>query len=346
MENDIEVAPKGKYAQFTLDFPFKKSLNSKSVDKCESFQDKLLSGFRQFFYISTHHMLSQITEYGKLVRLSHTLFALPFALASMLVAAEGLPAPKIILLILACMFTARSGAMAFNRLADAKLDALNPRTAARHIPAGKISKRNVVLFIIANCAAFVFFAWLLNPFAFYCSLPLFLFLLSYSLWKRFSCLSHFMLGIAIGLSPLGAWVAVKGYPAPFPAALGVMLMLWMAGFDIIYASQDIESDKKLGLHSIPVKFGVQKSMLIALLCHVAMLGFAGFIGLWWNLGSPWWVALAIIASVLLYMHLFRKSNDLDVVNRDFFLANIAVSFLVMLGLGAWVFTGDLYEFVP
>jgi 4-hydroxybenzoate polyprenyltransferase len=95
-----------------------------------------------------------------------------------------------------------------------------------------------------------------------------------------------------------------------------------------------------------VKFGVQKSMLIALLCHVAMLGFAGFIGLWWNLGLPWWVALAVIASVLLYMHLFRKSNDLDMVNRDFFLANIAVSFLVMLGLGTWVFTGDLYAFVP
>ena len=105
-----------------------------------------------------NHMFSKIAEYGKLVRLSHTLFALPFALASMLVAAECLPAPKVILLILACMFTARSGAMAFNRLADAKLDALNPRTAARHIPAGKISKRNAVLFIIANCAAFVFFA--------------------------------------------------------------------------------------------------------------------------------------------------------------------------------------------
>jgi len=291
-------------------------------------------------------MFSNIAEYGKLVRFSHTLFALPFALASMLVAAHGLPSVKILLLILACMFTARNGAMAFNRLADAKFDALNPRTAMRHIPAGKISRRNVTLFIIANGAVFVFFAWLLNPLAFYCALPLFLFLLSYSLWKRFSSLSHFMLGIAIGLSPLGAWIATTGEFALFPAALGIMLTLWMAGFDIIYASQDIESDKKLGLHSIPVKIGAQKSMLIALLCHMAMLGFAAFTGFWWNLGLPWWAALAVIAVTLLYMHLFRKSNDLDMVNRDFFLANIAVSLLVMLGLGAWVFTGDLNAFVP
>ncbi|MCL2206617.1 MAG: putative 4-hydroxybenzoate polyprenyltransferase [Fibromonadales bacterium] len=290
-------------------------------------------------------MLSQITEYGKLVRFSHTLFALPFALASMLVAAGGLPDVEIILLILACMFTARSGAMAFNRLADAKYDALNPRTAKRHIPAGKISKRNAILFIIANGTLFVFFAWLLNSLAFYCALPLFLFLLSYSLWKRFSCLSHFMLGIAIGLSPLGAWIAVTGEFALFPAALGAMLMFWMAGFDIIYASQDIESDKQLGLHSIPVRFGVQKSMIIAFLSHIAMLVFAAFMGFWWNLGLPWLVALAIIAIALLYIHLFRKSNDLDKVNRDFFLANIAVSLLVMLGLGVWVFIGDLNAFV-
>jgi len=292
-------------------------------------------------------MFSQIAEYGKLVRLSHTLFALPFALASMFVAADGLPDVKILLLILACMFTARNGAMAFNRLADAKYDALNPRTASRHIPAGKISKKNTVLFIIANGAAFVFFAWLLNPFAFYCSLPLFLFLLSYSLWKRFSCLSHFMLGFAIGLSPLGAWVAVSGYPAVFPATLGIMLALWMAGFDIIYASQDIEADKESGLYSIPAKFGVQKSMYIALLCHIAMLGISVFIGFWWNLGLPWWVAIAIITVALLYIHLFRRSNDLDSVNRDFFLANIAVSFLVMLGLVALTFIGDLHHaFIP
>jgi 4-hydroxybenzoate polyprenyltransferase len=291
-------------------------------------------------------MLSAITEYGKLVRLSHTLFALPFALAAMLIAANGLPSAKVFLLILGCMFTARNGAMAFNRLADAKFDSLNPRTAMRHIPTGKLSKNNVLIFVIANGAAFVFFAWLLNSFAFCCSLPLFLFLLSYSFWKRFSCLSHFMLGIAIGLSPLGAWIAVNGHPALFPAALGIMLALWMAGFDIIYASQDTQPDRALGLHSIPVKLGVQKSMFIALLCHIAMLGIAVFIGLWWNLGLFWWVTIALIALVLLYIHVFRKSNDLDAVNRDFFLANIMISFLVLFSLGIWIFTGGSNAFIP
>jgi 4-hydroxybenzoate polyprenyltransferase len=283
--------------------------------------------------------LSKIVEYGKLVRLSHTLFALPFALGSMLVAANGLPSAGVFLLILGCMFTARNGAMAFNRLSDAKFDALNPRTAARHIPSGKLSKKNATAFIIANGALFILFAWFLNPLAFYCSLPLFLFLLSYSLWKRFSFLSHFMLGFAVGASPLGAWIAVRGEFALFPAALGVMLALWMAGFDIIYASQDIESDRELGLHSIPAAFGLEKSMKISLLCHIAMLIVAASIGFYWDLGVFWQIAFAIIFIAILYIHLFRKSNDLDSMNRDFFLANIAISFLVLLGLGAWIFMG-------
>jgi 4-hydroxybenzoate polyprenyltransferase len=290
--------------------------------------------------------LAKITEYAKLIRLSHTLFALPFALASMLAAANGFPSAKIFLLILACMFAARNGAMAFNRLADAKFDSLNPRTASRHLPSGKLSKNGVIAFIVLNGIAFVFFAWFLNPFAFYCSLPLFLFLLSYSFWKRFSFLSHFMLGFAIGASPLGAWIAVRGELAFFPAMLGIILAFWMAGFDIIYASQDIEADKALGLHSIPVKFGIKKSMKISFFCHIIMLLLAVFTGIHWSLGLPWLISFAIIFIALLYMHLFRKSNDLDCVNRDFFLANIAISFLVLLGLGTSVFIGDANAFIP
>lgn len=298
--------------------------------------------------ISTLHAMpfTKITEYAKLVRLSHTLFALPFALASMLAAANGFPSAEVFLLILACMFVARNGAMAFNRLADAKFDSLNPRTASRHLPAGKLSKSGVIVFIVLNGAAFVFFAWLLNPFAFYCSLPLFLFLLSYSLWKRFSSLSHFMLGFAIGASPLGAWIAVRGEPAVFPIMLGIILAFWMAGFDIIYASQDMESDKALGLHSIPAKFGIEKSMRISLFCHIAMLLLAAFTGVHWSLGLPWLISFAVIFVALLYMHLFRKSNDLDCMNRDFFLANIAISFLVLLGLGTSIFIGDTNAFIP
>jgi 4-hydroxybenzoate polyprenyltransferase len=289
---------------------------------------------------------AKIIEYAKLVRLSHTLFALPFALASMLVAANGFPSAKVFLLILACMFVARNGAMAFNRLADAKFDSLNPRTASRHLPVGKLSKSGVIIFIVFNGAAFVFFAWLLNSFAFYCSLPVFLFLLSYSLWKRFSFLSHFMLGFAIGASPLGAWIAVRGELALFPAMLGIILAFWMAGFDIIYASQDIEADKALGLHSIPANLGIKKSMRVSLFCHIAMLLIATFTGIYWNLGLPWLISFVIISIALLYMHIFRKSNDLDSVNRDFFLANVAISFLVLLGLGISVFMGEVNAFIP
>ncbi|GHV12327.1 4-hydroxybenzoate octaprenyltransferase [Fibrobacterales bacterium] len=283
------------------------------------------------------HTTVSIFEYAHLVRFSHTLFALPFALASMFVAANGMPSVEVLLLILGCMFAARNGAMAFNRLADAKFDAQNPRTAKRHIPAGLLSRKSVAVFIVVNGVAFMFFAWLLNDFAFYCSAPLFLFLLSYSLWKRFSCLSHFFLGIAIGASPLGAWIAVRGEPAVFPAVLGVMLALWMSGFDIIYASQDIESDRKLNLHSVPAKFGVNKAMKISLWCHIAMLCVAAFMGLWWSLGVFWWIAYSLIFCSLLYIHLFRKSDDLDALNRDFFLANIAISFLVLAGLGLYAF---------
>jgi 4-hydroxybenzoate polyprenyltransferase len=153
-----------------------------------------------------------------------------------------------------------------------------------------------------------------------------------------------MLGIAIGASPLGAWIAVRGEPSLFAAALGVMLAFWLAGFDIIYASQDAESDKALGLHSIPVKFGIEKSMKISLLCHIAMLLVAAFIGFYWDLGLAWHISLAAISIALLYIHIFRKSNDLDSVNRDFFLANIAISFLVLLGIGIWIFTGDTNVF--
>ena len=155
-----------------------------------------------------------------------------------------------------------------------------------------------------------------------------------------------MLGIAIGLSPLGAWIAVKGEFALFPAVLGIMLALWMAGFDIIYASQDMESDKALGLCSIPAKFGMQNAMRISLLSHVAMLATAAFIGIYWQIGISWFAALAIIFIALLYIHLFRKSNDLDAMNRDFFLANIIISFLVLLGIGVWILTGDLNAFIP
>ena len=290
-------------------------------------------------------MIKKILEFGHLVRFSHTLFAMPFALGSMWVAADGFAGKsateilRLVLLIVGCMVVARNGAMSFNRLADAKIDEQNPRTASRHLPAGKLSKKSVVAFLILNGLLFVLFAFLLNPLAGICSIPVFLALLFYSYWKRFSFLCHWYLGLAIGMSPLGAWIAVRGEFALFPIFLMLILMLWMGGFDIIYATQDEEIDRQMGLHSVPARFGRNKALKIALGSHLAMLGLCLAFGIYWEMGIAWWLVFSLMTIAIAYIHLFRKSDDLDSLNRDFFLANVGISFLVMVGLFVWILTG-------
>lgn len=275
----------------------------------------------------------------ELVRFSHTLFALPFALASMLVAAGGIPSVRVWMAILVCMATARNSAMAFNRLIDAKWDAQNPRTAGRHLPAQKLSQGSVRLFIAINGLLFILGAASLNWLALVCALPVWLFLLSYSYWKRFSWACHLFLGIAIGLSPLGAWIAVRGEFHLFPILLGLMLALWISGFDIIYATQDEESDRSQGLHSIPVRFGRKKALQIAARFHLGMLGIWFLCGMLYALSWPWWSAWGITGFMLLYIHKFRKSSDLDRMNQDFFVANVAISLICLTALALIVFSG-------
>ena len=290
-------------------------------------------------------MLKKILEFGHLVRFSHTLFAMPFALGAMWVAADGFAnysvseIIRLVVLIVGCMVFARNGAMTFNRLADEKYDKANPRTANRHLPAKKLNRQSVILFLVLNGICFTIFAFLLNPLAGACAVPVFLALLFYSYWKRFSFLCHWYLGFAIGMSPLGAWIAVRGEFAIFPIFLMFILMLWMGGFDIIYATQDEAIDKELGLHSVPARFGRKKALQIALGSHIAMLALALFFGLYWQMGIAWWVVFSLMSLAILYIHLFRKSDDLDSLNRDFFLANVGVSVLVMLGLIFWVIFG-------
>ena len=290
-------------------------------------------------------MLKKILEFGHLVRFSHSLFAMPFAIGSMWVAASGFrgmsaaEAVKIIALIVGCMVTARNSAMSFNRIADADIDAKNPRTAKRHLPAGRLSKASVVAFLIVNGILFVAFAALLKPLAGLLALPVWLLLLSYSYWKRFSWLCHWFLGFAIGMSPLGAWIAIRGEFAVFPIFLLVILMLWMGGFDIIYATQDEEIDRAMGLHSVPARFGRKRALQIAFWSHVAMLVLCVAFGVFWSMGAPWWVVTGLMTAAVLYIHLFRKSDDLDAMNRDFFLANVAISVLVMAGLIVWICLG-------
>lgn len=280
-----------------------------------------------------------------MVRFSHSLFAMPFALGSMWVAANGFrgmevaAAAKMIALIVGCMVTARNSAMSFNRIADADIDAKNPRTAGRHLPAGRLSKKSVIAFLVLNGVLFVLFAALLQPLAGLLALPVWLLLLSYSYWKRFSWLCHWFLGFAIGMSPLGAWIAVRGEFAVFPIFLLVILMLWMGGFDIIYATQDEEIDRAMGLKSVPARFGRKRALQIAFWSHIAMLALCVAFGFVWGVGAAWWVVTALMAAAVLYIHLFRKSDDLDAMNRDFFLANVAISVLVMAGLIVWICLG-------
>ena len=290
-------------------------------------------------------MLKKILEFGHMVRFSHSLFAMPFAIGSMWVAANGFrgmsvaETARIVLLIVGCMVTARNSAMSFNRTADADIDAKNPRTAKRHLPAGRLSKKSVVAFLAVNGVLFVLFAALLQPLAGLLALPVWLLLLSSSYWKRFSWLCHWFLGFAIGMSPLGAWIAIRGEFAVFPIFLLVILMLWMGGFDIIYATQDEEIDRAMGLHSVPARFGRKRALQIAFWSHVAMLALCVTFGVFWGMGIPWWAVTGLMTAAILYIHLFRKSDDLDAMNRDFFLANVAISVLVMAGLIVWICMG-------
>jgi 4-hydroxybenzoate polyprenyltransferase len=227
--------------------------------------------------------------------------------------------------------------MAFNRLIDAKWDAKNPRTAKRHLPTGKLSPNGVKWFIAVNGMLFIASAATLNMLAFVCALPVWLFLLSYSYWKRFSWACHIFLGIAIGLSPLGAWIAVRGEFALFPGMLGALLALWITGFDIIYATQDEEKDREMGLHSIPVQFGRDGAVRIALRFHIAMITLWIGMGFLFSLSWPWWIGALLTTIILFYIHKFRRSSDLDSLNQDFFLANIAISIICFIALAAIVF---------
>lgn len=281
--------------------------------------------------------IGKFQDYLGLVRFSHTLFALPFAMASMVWAAGGLPSLKIFLLILACMVTCRNAAMAFNRLVDADIDKDNPRTARRHIPAGVLSRGQVMAFFLLNAAGFVLAAAFINTLALALAVPALIAVCGYSVTKRFTSYSHFFLGLAIGISPVGAWIAVRGGFAWEPLLLCLALLLWIAGFDIIYATQDHAFDKGRGLHSMVVRYGVDGALKWSKGLHLAMWGVLLALGFQGGLGMPYQISLGAVALLLLYVHLFRKSASLDTLNQDFFLANIAVSLCVMVGIGASVF---------
>ena len=274
--------------------------------------------------------MEQLKKFLSLVRFSHTIFALPFALASLFVASDGLPSFLFFFQILLCMVTARNAAMAFNRLADADIDAENPRTKMRHLVNGALSKQSVVGFFLFNAVGFALASLWINALCFYLSFPILVILCAYSLFKRFSWLCHLFLGLAIGLSPIAVWIAARGEVAWFPVLLGGILMTWIAGFDIIYSTQDRKVDEELGLHSIPVRFGEKGALRLAMFFHIIMLVMMAVVPFVISFSWPWWVVFGLSTLLMGYIHLGRKSNSLDELNSDFMQANSILSVFVLV----------------
>jgi 4-hydroxybenzoate polyprenyltransferase len=270
----------------------------------------------------------------ELIRFSHTVFALPFALLAAALAWRDEPFrwPDLVGVVL-CMVFARSAAMAFNRIADRHIDAANPRTAARHIPAGTLGVGVVAAFTALCCAGFVastaLFSWRepANPWPLYLSAPTLLFVLGYSLAKRFTSLAHLWLGAALMLAPVAAWVAIRGFAdMAAPLLLGGAVAAWVCGFDILYACQDAAFDAGAGLHSAPARFGVPASLRLAAGCHAVM--YALLVGLYVASPHLGWVflgGLVVVGVLLVYEHSLVRADDLTRVNRAFFHVNGVIS---------------------
>jgi 4-hydroxybenzoate polyprenyltransferase len=274
-------------------------------------------------------LLRKIATILESIKFSHTVFALPFAIMSAFLAAGGMPTARQLFWILMCMVGARSAAMSFNRIADARLDAMNPRTAGRPIPAGKLTIAETGAFMLFMVALFVFSAYQLNRLAFVLSPLALLIILGYSYTKRFTEYSHFILGLALAIAPVGAWIAVKEEFHIVALMLGLAVLLWTAGFDIIYACQDVEFDKQVGLYSIPKRFGISGALIVSAVLHAAMVAVLVVVLIMARLGLVFAGGIVLVSILLIYEHAIVKPHDLSRVNMAFFNINGTVSLLLM-----------------
>lgn len=274
--------------------------------------------------------MSTIKNYLSLVKFSHTIFALPFALigfslgAKLVYESQAITGKEILiklLLVLICMVTARSAAMAFNRYLDRHFDARNPRTAIREIPKGIISAGSALQFTIINCVIFIIATAFINPICLYLS-PIALFvILFYSYTKRFTALCHLVLGLGLSLAPIGAYLALTGVFHLLPLLFSFAVITWVSGFDIIYAMQDVEFDHSQSLHSIPTALGRSKALRTSELLHLLSTTFVVFAGFYGQFGWLYWIGIAVFVGMLIYQHLLVKPNDLSRVNIAFMTAN-------------------------
>ena len=296
-------------------------------------------------------MISLLSKWASFVKFSHTVFALPFALASMMLAARdqhGWPGWRVFLLVLAAMVSGRTCAMAFNRIVDRRFDALNPRTAGRHLPAGAISMTSAVSLCLLSGAALMAASWMLNPLCFALSPVALFFICFYSLTKRFTDFTHVWLGVALAIAPVGAWLAVKGgveflpmiegklklsHSAFVPLVLALSVLLWLFGFDIIYATQDYEFDRTQGLRSLVVRWGPKNALGVAFIAHLLLWILLAIFGALAAFRLAYWLGLMVIGALLLAEHLLARRRDTRSVNVAFFKLNGTISTL-FLGLVA------------
>jgi len=267
--------------------------------------------------------LSTVLE---MIKIEHTLFALPFAFLGMLLAAGGWPSWRTVGWIVVAMVGARSAAMGFNRLVDRKIDAANPRTAGRALPAGLVTPQAVGLFVAASAALLVLAAWQLNPLALALAPVALAILFSYSYTKRFTWGSHLILGLSLAGAPLGAWIAVRGDVRATPLVLAGAVLLWVAGFDVLYALQDLDFDRRTGLFSVPARFGVVGALWISAALHAGTLVLLALLPrIYPGLGAGFWVGWTGCLLLIAYQHWVVRPGDLSRLNAAFFTANGALS---------------------
>lgn len=278
-------------------------------------------------------MLGRVGAVLEMIKVQHSLFALPWAFVAAFYAARGFPAWATTGWILLAMVAARSSAMAFNRAIDARIDAENPRTRNRAIPAGRLTSAFTLGFAVAMAALLVFAAWRLNTLCLkLCPLALAV-TTGYSFTKRFTALCHFVLGLSLAAAPIGAWIAVAPERAgePLPYLLGAAVLFWIAGADILYACEDFEFDRARRLHSVPAALGIRSALLVSILCHVASVGALAGAAVVGRLGGWYQGAVALIAALLVYEHAIVKPTDLRRVNQAFFHVNAVVSGVILAG---------------
>ena len=280
---------------------------------------------------------SRIGTVLEMIKFEHSVFALPFALVGALLAAReggGLPSWRQILWIVVAMVGARSAAMTMNRIADIEYDRRNPRTANRALPTGELSLAFAWAFTAVASAVLVIAAWQLNPLALKLSPVALAILFFYSYTKRFTAWSHFVLGFCLGISPAAAWIAIRGSLDLRMLILCAAVTLWVGGFDVLYACQDVEFDKSAGLHSIPKKLGIAKALNCARAMHVVMIALLAWLAWSFHLAWPAWVGIAVVAALLGYEHSLVKPHDLSKMNAAFFAVNGYISLLFLLFWGA------------